>query len=669
MTHLARPDVNIERSITAEIQSPNDGVTLDAIGDAISDKSSAARSITLAEALLKRGEISECVATLRTISRAAIVGNQLDRYNYLILATAIFGADTEAAAVNILQSSDIFRTPALGYRFALQVGAIARAKEIRASRKDLHAEFGWSASLRCLWNGKLKQGLRLYPHRHSAVNFGSFVPHGAVYQPLGSETGEENDAMFLEQGVGDALLHLALMATVRSIPPKVIVGPSQLNTFVRRFFAAAEFRRNDVTYPDLKDAKMHASGDYLAVAQGKTGALKPTPFLPAARPALFPKIGVCWRGGSAQNRREQRRFDLEHFLDLLPIGPSYVALQPDLQDKERALLQQNGRVQVPDVDIRSDIAALFDMISRLSGVISVDSANLHLAGLANVPAYVLMNVKKHWYWGAQGDVGGIYPLAKVTPRHQASQAGIQDWIRQCEADLPRRGPAVVRNTSSRGPVLITGVPRSGTSMISNCLQQAGLWMGATIQANGDNPRGFFENREIRETILKPNLKVLGADPLGVHRLPRLNGLAPDPKLRERVLAVFARQGYDGHGCWGYKEPKLTLSWPNWAEAFPDATWVVVERDVEAVVKSCLNTNFMSRHSRDAEFWRSFASRYRERLDLLVDTIPNVVRVSSDDVVAGDCRGLRKLAAELDLSWNNACERQIVPDLFGRGYRV
>ncbi len=628
-----------------------------------------AACLNRAETLLKRGEISECVVALRPINGKMIEGKLLARYNYLILATAIFGADTHSGAMKILQSPDIFSTPALGYRFAMQVGSIQRAKEIRASRKDLHAEFGWSASLRCLWDGKLKQGLKLYPHRHKAVNFGSFVPEGAVYQTLGSGADEEADAMFLEQGVGDVLLHLALMQTVRQAPPKLIVGPPQLATFVKRFFGSAEFRRSGIVYPDLKGAKMHASGDYLAVACSEMNGLRPKPFLSKARRPLFPKIGVCWRGGSAQNRREQRRYNLEHFLDLLPVGPSYVALQPDLLDEERKVLRETGRIQEPDFDIRSDIGGLFDMICGLSGVISVDSANLHLAGLANVPVYVLMNAKKHWYWGTKGDVSEVYPSACVTPRHLASKSDVQVWIDKCEADLPKRGPAFVQKTNVDGPVLITGVPRSGTSMISNCLHQAGLWMGPTIRPNGDNPRGFFENREIRETILKPNLKVAGADPLGVHRLPDLGRLAPDPKLRERILEVFSQQGHDGHSRWGYKEPKLSLVWPLWAEAFPDATWVIVDRDIEAIVKSCLNTGFMAKHSCDGEFWRTFASRYRERLDILADTVPNVVRISSDAVVAGDYEALRSLVARLDMDWSQACEAQVIPDLFDRDRRI
>lgn len=645
----------------------DDAPPIEAAEDEVRHQNGAASSLDKAEKLLKRGEVSACAVILRSVDQKMIAGALLRRYNYLTLATAIFGADTCAAAREILRSPEIFASPALGYRFALQVGAIDRAKRIRAFRPDLHAEFGWSASLRRLWDGKLRQGLRLYPHRHGAVNFGSFIPEGAIYQTLGSGNGDEADAMFLEQGVGDVLLHLALMTTVRRTAPKVIVGPRQLETFVRRFFPAIEFRRNGVVYDDLNGAKMHASGDYLAAAHRAFGAFKPAPFLDNPRRPLFPKFGVCWRGGSAQNRREQRRYDLQHFLDLLPVGPSYVALQADLQEDEKQLLQQSGRIQAPDFDIRSDIAALFDMISGLAGVISVDSANLHLAGLANVPSYVLMNAKTHWYWGPDGDVSEVYPSAHSTPRHKATTTDIQNWITQVNADLSRRGSVFPAKPDTGGPVLITGIPRSGTSMIASCLQAAGLWMGPTIGATADNPRGFYENREIREKILKPNLKAVGADPLGVHRLPDLTRLAPDPKLRERVLGVFAQQGHDGRRRWGYKEPKLALVWPLWLEAFPDATWVIVERDIEAVVNSCLSTGFMSRHSHSAEFWRSFASRYQERLDILADTAPNVVRVSSDEVIAGNSNGLRALAERLGLIWSKSCDRQILPALFNRGH--
>ncbi|MEL6793182.1 MAG: sulfotransferase, partial [Pseudomonadota bacterium] len=292
--------------------------------------------------------------------------------------------------------------------------------------------------------------------------------------------------------------------------------------------------------------------------------------------------------------------------------------------------------------------------------------NWHLAGLAKTPIYALMNAKTHWYWGPDGRVANVYPKAVTVPRHDARRRDIGLWIEGAEAAFRARSAPTTRRADSRkGPVLITGAPRSGTSMVAGCLHQAGLWMGATIRATPDNPLGFFENWAIRETILKPNLARSGADPLGVWALPDPDRLAPDPLLRQRVERALAAQGFAGDGPWGYKEPKLCLVWPTWAEAFPDATWVLVDRAPEAIVRSCLRTGFMRRHSCDPEFWRCFVNRYRDRMDDLSRSAPNVVRISADALVGGARDPIRELATALGLSWTDRCEARIAPKHFTR----
>lgn len=458
------------------------------------------------------------------------------------------------------------------------------------------------------------------------------------------------------------------MRTARPRPPRLIVGPPRFAAFVRRYFPASRFLRNDVRHDELTGRRLHAAGDYLGAAFAKTRSLRPDPFEARPRPALFPRFGVCWRGGAAQNRREERRFALAHFLDLLPQGASYVALQADITEEERALLRRTGRAQTPDFDIRGDVAATFDMVSGLAGVIGVDSANWHMAGLNRIPIYAMMNAQSHWFWRPDGKVGAGYPDAETIAKADVTRAGVAAWMRKAEAAFAARGPlAAPRRAKAAAPppVFITGVPRSGTSMAARSLAASGLWMGDTIRATKDNPRGFFENRVLRETILKPGLAAAGADPLGVKTLPDLDRLAPDPALADRVRAALRAEGWDGARRWGYKEPKLTLVWPVWMEAFPDAAWVVDDREAESIVRSCLRTGFMSRHSIEPEFWRVFVSRYRERLDQLAAAASNVVRISADDIAAGRPHALTAYALELGLDWSEASVAKIDPALFGR----
>ena len=78
----------------------------------------------------------------------------------------------------------------------------------------------------------------------------------------------------------------------------------------------------------------------------------------------------------------------------------------------------------------------------------------------------------------------------------------------------------IKTTKSfHSPIFITGVPRSGTSMTAGILAELGVFTGATVPPGVSNPKGFFENVEIRESVLKGILKASHFCPLGVKSLP------------------------------------------------------------------------------------------------------------------------------------------------------
>ena len=72
------------------------------------------------------------------------------------------------------------------------------------------------------------------------------------------------------------------------------------------------------------------------------------------------------------------------------------------------------------------------------------------------------------------------------------------------------------------PILVTGLPRSGTSMVAGILAEIGIFTGPTIAGGESNPKGFFENEAIREGIIKVILKSRDFCPLGVTSLPPKN---------------------------------------------------------------------------------------------------------------------------------------------------
>ena len=126
----------------------------------------------------------------------------------------------------------------------------------------------------------------------------------------------------------------------------------------------------------------------------------------------------------------------------------------------------------------------------------------------------------------------------------------------------------------RSPILITGCARSGTSMTAGIIDLCGAFGGYTLGSSKANKKGFFENGEVRENIIKPFLTLCGADPMGQNPLPDVNKLLDVANLDEAIQDIYSRQGYTG-GPWYYKGAKLCLIWPAIHKAFPDAKWIII----------------------------------------------------------------------------------------------
>jgi hypothetical protein len=213
------------------------------------------------------------------------------------------------------------------------------------------------------------------------------------------------------------------------------------------------------------------------------------------------------------------------------------------------------------------------------------------------------------------------------------------------------------------PVLVTGLPRSGTSMVTGLLGVCGLWLGQTVPGGKENIRGFFENVLLRERVQKEVLRQGNFDPLGVKRLPPPNWHPVIRRFRDVVAAALAAQAYDGRQAWGFKDAKLTLTWRLWHEHFPRARWVIVRRPSEQVVASCLRTSFMKQHSGDPAFWEGFAGAYLDRLATLQRTVHWNRVIEAADIADARFDALERLVEELELAWSPDAARNFVAPHF------
>ena len=139
----------------------------------------------------------------------------------------------------------------------------------------------------------------------------------------------------------------------------------------------------------------------------------------------------------------------------------------------------------------------------------------------------------------------------------------------------------MREALLRAPpcVIVLGMHRSGTSLLTGSLEAAGMYLGEVNNAAPYNRKGNKENESIRD--LNDALLTKGG---AAWNLP------PDGQVRwnradvERGRALV-RPYLDGARPWGFKDPRTMWTVEGWLQLLPDARIVGVFRHPSLVVRS------------------------------------------------------------------------------------
>lgn len=211
------------------------------------------------------------------------------------------------------------------------------------------------------------------------------------------------------------------------------------------------------------------------------------------------------------------------------------------------------------------------------------------------------------------------------------------------------------------PIFITGLPRSGTSLVAGCISLCGAFGGDLIEGNRWNRKGFFENSELREPFIKDILADNGFCPVGVHRLPPRN-YNPINDIATDVLSIIAHQGYNFDMPWFFKDAKLALVWPVWNRAFPNAKWIITTRRKKAILQSCLNTRFMQNQNLTVTQWEKWHEDYN---DILLDLSMrvNAKFISTEVLASGNTDQLKLVLENFGLKYNNEVDSFIDKNLW------
>ena len=204
----------------------------------------------------------------------------------------------------------------------------------------------------------------------------------------------------------------------------------------------------------------------------------------------------------------------------------------------------------------------------------------------------------------------------------------------------------------KDPLIITGVPRSRTSLIMQLLQISGLFLGKVSGVTKANPipPGQLENVEIINKVVKPELRAHGYDPKGQYPVPPIDFCDLNPQKRQQVLSIMKSQGLKENMDWGVKLCKSVWNWQSWHHAFPDATWIIVRRRDEDIIKSCMSPKaaFMDKYN-TPNGWQWWINEHYERFELIKrDCI--AYELDTDAVVNKDFTQLKAIIEAIGLKW-------------------
>lgn len=222
-----------------------------------------------------------------------------------------------------------------------------------------------------------------------------------------------------------------------------------------------------------------------------------------------------------------------------------------------------------------------------------------------------------------------------------------------------------KNQMIDNPILITGIARSGISLIGKAIHLCGAWEGSPVGTLGREDNPHFGNGRLRELVMKPFMRGIKADPNGQAPLPDIDlckTLAPRvaSPWRQLVETIIRNQGYE-QGPWLFMDYRNCLIWPIWAEAFPGARWIIVRRNDDDVIRSCMRTGYMSAH-KDMQGWQQWINAHKQRFEEMVEAGLNAWDLWPQEIIKGNLTALRTLIAELGLKWDDADIQNFVTPL-------
>ena len=205
-------------------------------------------------------------------------------------------------------------------------------------------------------------------------------------------------------------------------------------------------------------------------------------------------------------------------------------------------------------------------------------------------------------------------------------------------------------------ILITGIPRSRTSLTAAMFDKCGAYFCPADDMVGPHPTnilGFFESKKVRYELQRPYFKRIGFDPMARTSLPLAKDIIIDPTWNERFFKAIP-------GCTAHKEAKMLLYWEQWHHAFPEAKWVIVRRNRAEILESVDKLTPWMRGKLKRNQWEKWIDHHLMRMEGMKKSVV-WCEIDTDRLIQGDCEEIQHNIEWCGLEWRDDAKELVMPE--------
>ncbi|MBD0400836.1 sulfotransferase [Flammeovirga sp. EKP202] len=191
------------------------------------------------------------------------------------------------------------------------------------------------------------------------------------------------------------------------------------------------------------------------------------------------------------------------------------------------------------------------------------------------------------------------------------------------------------------PIIIIGMHRSGTTFLSEILEDNGVFMGSNNDPNNE-PFFFLEQNE--RALLKEGAS--WDNPLPIDELTL--GLIGRIKFVKNYLGLKGISSIFANSNWGWKDPRNSFTIEGWLKFFPNAKVVHIYRNGIDVARSLQTRNKILAKNGITHYSQSFDSLsncfklweiYVEKCLNFTDSYANSINICYDKLIHGDQKAI------------------------------